>query len=145
MPSSAINPAKTIAFLGLGTMGAPMTLNDDFINTPKFTYNFAGEYGHRLSDRFDLTGRIDYIHKSRIQYDYGNSPLVDQAPFGLLNARLALDLKDIGLTFSVFGTNLTNTVYALGGHDDGEGGSLGFVLKQIAPPREWGASVVYHF
>jgi iron complex outermembrane receptor protein len=125
--------------------GAPMTLNDAFINTPKFTFNLAAEYGLLLTDRFDLTGRADYIHKSRIQYDYGNSPLVDQAPFGLLNARLALEDKNLGLTYSIFGTNLTNTVYALGGHDDGVGGSLGFVLKQIAPPREWGASVAYRF
>jgi iron complex outermembrane receptor protein len=142
---------KLIAGLGVAVgrytellAGAPMTLNDDFINTPKFTYNVAAEYTTLIAD-FDLTGRMDYIHKSTIQYDYGNSPLVSQSPFGLLNARITVGNQHYGLSVSVFATNLTNTVYAVGGHDDGPDGSLGFVLQQMAPPREWGVSATYKF
>lgn len=125
--------------------GAPMTLDDEFINTPKTTYNLAAEYSVPLAADYDATGRLDYIHKSKIEYDYGNSPLVSQSAFGLLNARLTLDARKYGLSLSVFGTNLTNKVYAVGGHDDGVQGSLGFVLQQMAPPREWGVSAEYKF
>jgi iron complex outermembrane receptor protein len=125
--------------------GAPMTLNDRFINTPKTTIDFAAEYAVPLGADYEVSGRLDYIQKSRIEYDYGNSPLVSQPAFSLLNARLRLDANRYGLSVSVFGTNLSNKVYAEGGHDDGVNGSLGFVLQQMAPPREWGVSAEYRF
>jgi hypothetical protein len=42
-----------------------------------------------LKNTGQLTARVDYVHKIRIQYDYGNSPLVVQCPYGLLNTRLS--------------------------------------------------------
>lgn len=125
--------------------GAPMSRGDEFINTPEVSYGLAAEYAFRLHGRSRLSARVDWNHKSRIEYDYGNSPLVAQSPYGLLNARLTLDVAGTGLSLAVFGTNLTNSIYAVGGHDDGEGGSLGFVLKQMGAPREWGVSAKYMF
>lgn len=125
--------------------GAPMTTQDDFINTPKVTYGLSAEYGLQLPAEYRLAGRVDWSHKSRIEYDYGNSPLVAQNPYGLLNARLTLDVGSTGLSLALFGTNLTNSIYAVGGHDDGVGGSLGFVVKQMGAPREWGISGKYQF
>ena len=98
-----------------------------------------------MTGRYSLTGRVDYSHKSRIEFDQGNSPLVAQRAYGLLNARLALDIEDSGLSFALFGTNLTDKDYAIGGHDDGINGSLGFVLQQMGAPREWGVSAAYRF
>ncbi len=125
--------------------GAPMTTGDAFINTPKVTAGVAVEYVTPLTAQWDVTGRVDYLHKSRIQYDYANSPFVSQVSYGLLNARLIFEVRNTGLSLSVFGTNLTNQVYANGGHDDGPRGSLGFVVEQMGAPREWGASVQYKF
>jgi iron complex outermembrane recepter protein len=120
-------------------------LEDDFVNTPEYTYNLAAEYGTPITGNYGLTGRVDFIHKSRIEYDYSNSPLVAQSPYGLLNAGLQLDVTNTGLSFAIFGTNLTNSTYAVGGHDDGPAGSLGFVLQQMGAPREWGVSATYKF
>ena len=125
--------------------GSPMSLDDEFVDTPKVTYTASLEYARAIMGNMTLTGRIDYTHKSEIEFDYGNSPLVDQSPYGLLNARLTLDVSNSGLSFAVFGRNLTDEHYALGGHDDGEGGSLGFVLQQMGAPREWGISAEYRF
>jgi iron complex outermembrane receptor protein len=125
--------------------GAPVTRSDEFVDTPKTSFTVAAQYSTQLTQRYELAGRIDYTHKSWVEYDYSNSPLVAQKPYGLLDAKLTLNIQGTGLSFSVVGTNLTNTVYAVGGHDDGPAGSLGFVLDQLGPPREWGASLEYRF
>lgn len=125
--------------------GSPVSTDDEFVNTPKVSYTASAEYDMKIAGNYDLTGRVDYIHKSRTEYDYGNSAIVAQKPYGLLNARLNLAIPQTALTFSLFATNLTDEEYALGGHDDGVGGSLGFVVKQMAPPREYGISAEYRF
>jgi iron complex outermembrane recepter protein len=125
--------------------GAPVTTNDEFVNTPKVTTDAGVEYTAPVWKDDELVTRLDYVHKTTIQYDYGNSPLVAQPGFGLLNARLTLQTMDSHLSWSLFGTNVTNVHYAVGGHDDGAGGSLGFVIKQMGPPREWGITGRYRF
>lgn len=124
--------------------GAPVTTDDEFLNTPKVSYTLSAQYAADIGSS-TLTGRIDYSHKSLIEYDYGNSDLVDQPAYGLLNARLTLGVANTGLSFSLFGLNLTDEHYALAGHDDHQGGTLGFVLQQMGAPREWGLSAQYKF
>jgi hypothetical protein len=65
-----------------------VTTDSEFVNAPKFTFSPGAEYSVALRSAGQLVGRVDYIYKSRIQYDYGNSPLIAQDPYGLLNARL---------------------------------------------------------
>jgi iron complex outermembrane receptor protein len=98
-----------------------------------------------LPHQQQLTARVDYIHKSAIQYDYANSPLVEQRPFGLVNARFTWLTPCPSLTLYAFGTNLTDVHYAIGGLDDGAGGSLGEVIKLMGRPREWGLGAQLRF
>lgn len=126
--------------------GAPVTTGSQFVNAPKYAFTAGAEYFTTLRNAGQVTGRADYIHKSTIQYDYGNSGPVAQAPYGLLNARLNWQPPhDSRLSFFLFGTNLTNAHYAVGGLDDGPGGSLGEVVKLMGPPREWGLGAHYRF
>jgi iron complex outermembrane receptor protein len=125
--------------------GAPVSLESQFIDTPKLTLTGGAEYSRPLGPAGVLTGRVDYVHKSTIQYDYGNSPLVAQRPYGLLNGRLAWQLPDSHWSVYVSGTNLTDTHYAIGGIDDGAGGSLGEVVKMMGAPREWSVGGRYQF
>ena len=125
--------------------GAPVTTSSQFVNAPKYTFTTSAEYSTGLGAAGRLTGRIDYIHKSRIEYDYSNSALVAQAPYGLLNARVTWQPTDPRLSLFAFGTNLTDTHYATGGIDDGPGGSLGEVVKLMGPPREWGLGATWRF
>jgi outer membrane receptor protein involved in Fe transport len=62
--------------------------------------------------------------------------------YGLLNARFSYTFANDALTFSAFGTNLTNTLYLLSGN-----ASSGFGLAEGAygRPREWGISAGYKF
>lgn len=125
--------------------GAPVTTRSEFVNTPKVTVTTAVEYAAPVGSTARLAARVDYIHKSTIQYDSGNSPLVAQDPYGLLNARLTLTFRSGDISLFLFGTNLTNAHYAVGGIDDGPGGSLGEVIKLMGPPRQWGVGGEYRF
>ena len=62
--------------------------DSEFVYTPKTSVTLAAQYSTPLSDRFELSARIDYAHKSTIDYDVANSPLLRQKPYGLLNARI---------------------------------------------------------
>jgi len=70
---------------------------------------------------------------------------VAQDPFGLVNARLTWQTPDPRVAIHLFGTNLSDTHYALGGLDDGPGGWLGEVIKLMGPPRQWGVGAQYRF
>ncbi len=125
--------------------GAPVTTSSRFVNAPRYTFTSSVEYSAGLGAMGRVTWHVDYVHKSRIEYDYSNSPLVAQSPYGLLNARLTWQPADKRLSLFAFGTNLTDTHYATGGIDDGPGGSLGEVVKLMGAPREWGAGATYRF
>jgi iron complex outermembrane recepter protein len=119
---------------------APVDVHSAFIDTPKVTLGAGTEY------RFgSWSAQLNYVHKSTIQFDYSNSPLVAQHPYGLLNGRITWEPAASDWSLFVFGTNLTNTHFAVGGIDDGPGGSLGEVVKMMGAPLEWGAGARYQF
>jgi iron complex outermembrane receptor protein len=125
--------------------GAPASTHDQFVDAPKVTATAASEYSFPWGRSRQLVGRLDYVHKSTIQFDYGNSPLVVQRPYGLVNARLTLNMSDSRASVFGFVTNLTDVHYAVGGLDDGANGSLGEVVKLMGAPREWGIGARYRF
>jgi iron complex outermembrane receptor protein len=125
--------------------GAPVSTSSQFVNAPKYTFTAGAEQSATMRHAGQLTARVDYIHKSRIEYDYGNSSLVSQAPYGLLNAKVSWQMPESRLSFYSFGTNLTEAHYAVGGLDDGPGGSIGEVIKLMGSAREWGLGGQFRF
>jgi iron complex outermembrane receptor protein len=103
----------------------------------------GAEYGAPIGQRFTLTGRVDFTHKSTIDTDLLSSPLIRQPAYGLLDARVTLDVAD-SLSLAVFGTNLTDEHYFTGGADNFNS-ALGWAFVDMAPPREWGVSAEYRF
>lgn len=151
---SAVPFASLLLTAGLGitdgkyvsiTTGAPVTPSSQFVNAPKYTFTVGAEHSATLKNAGQITSRVDYIRKTRIEYDYGNSALVAQAPYGLLNTKIEWREHESRLSFFAFATNLANAHYAVGGLDDGPGGSLGEVVKLMGSPREWGLGGQYHF
>jgi iron complex outermembrane receptor protein len=123
---------------------AARLINEDsrFVYTPKMSATVAAEYASLVTSGILATGRVDYAYKSTIHYDIANSPLLRQKPYGLVNARLTFEHQTKGWSLSVFGTNLTNRHYIIGGFDDADtpNPGLGFAFVNMAPPREWGVS-----
>jgi iron complex outermembrane receptor protein len=118
-----------------------------FVYTPKTSVTTAAEYEINLGDNFGISGRLDYAYKSAIDYDIANSPLNRQDAYGLLNARLTFEHLTSALSVSVFGTNLTNEHYIIGGFDDATtpNPGLGFAFVNMGRPREWGVSAQWRF
>ena len=130
-------------FVAAGTID----LDNEFPNTPEVTWNVGAEYGTYVSDALKVTGRVDYAWKNTIFYNPENTPFLRQPSYGVLNARLTFALEDSGWSLGVFGTNLTDERYFVGGYDDAQSPSpaLGFAIVNMAAPREWGVSAQLRF
>ena len=124
--------------------GSSLTTSLQFPFTPKVSYTTGAEYNFPLSSSYDFTGRVDYSHKSTTNYTLLNVPSLRQPGYGLLNARLTVDMHPTGLSLSVFGTNLTGTQYFTAGNDQ-TNQAFGWAFVDEAPPREWGVSAEYKF
>jgi iron complex outermembrane recepter protein len=121
--------------------------NSQFVNTPKVSFSLGAEYTTHVTQAIDATGRIDYSHKTTINYDPTNSPLLRQSPYGLLDARLTFEYVPSKISLAIFGTNLTNKHYIVGGYDDADTPTtgLGVAFQDMAPPREWGVTAEIRF
>ena len=110
---------------------------------PKWTGSVSGQYEFPLQNGHTLTGRIDYSFRSKTNFDVFNSEFLWQDAYGLLNGRITLQLNNSDWSFSVFGTNLTEEEYFIGGTH--LFGNLGVTSRMYERPREWGLSVNYDF
>jgi iron complex outermembrane receptor protein len=121
--------------------------NSQFVNTPKVSFSLGAEYTTHVTQAIDATGRIDYSHKTTINYDPTNSPLLRQSAYGLLDARLTFEYVPSKISLAIFGTNLTNKHYIVGGYDDADTPTtgLGVAFQDMAPPREWGVTAEIRF
>jgi len=117
---------------------------------PKWQLNFGARYSFEVGPG-DLTLSADYAYRSDVPVTPLNRdptmPLALQEEFydsvGLVNARVDYDLRDSGLTFSIFATNLTDEHYqrvSISGNN--AGGVQNGVTQE---PRYYGISVRYRF
>jgi len=125
------------------TSTLPISLDDEFVKTPKWSVTLSGEYTVPIQDWGELTARLDYSYKSKIHHDAANSLTALQESYGLLNGRLTFDSADGKWAVSLFGTNLTDKRYLMAADDFLN--VLGFAEAQYARPREWGVSLKFNF
>lgn len=128
---------------GLGpTQILPITLSSHFVKAPEWTVTTGADIRHELSDGSEAALRVDYTMYSRIYHDVANSPIITDDGYGLLNARLSYMLPGKSITLSVFGTNLTDTLYLVSGNVSG---AFGLAEASYGRPREWGVSAGFKF
>ncbi len=63
-----------------------ITTRSQFVNTPKVSFSLGAEYTKQVG-RYLRHRQLDYAHKTTINYDATNSPLLRQVAYGLLDAR----------------------------------------------------------
>lgn len=131
------------AFLASGVI----TRDSKFMNAPKVTYALGAEYGQSIGGGLNASGRVDYSHRSRIHYNVENTAALIQKSYGLLNARLTLEHEASGTSLAVYGTNLTNRHYIVGGFDDAgtPNPAFGFTVVNEGAPREYGVTATVKF
>ena len=110
-------------------------------NQPQWKYGVSAFFNVPMAD--DL-GDLNLSANWSWQDKFNAVGLVSTIPgYGLLGARI--DWNNVarsGVDLSVFGTNLTNKVYVLGGYPIPQ---LGFDSAVFGEPRMYGASVKVHF
>lgn len=128
---------------GLGpTQILPITLASHFVKAPEWTVSTGMEASHEFGDGSEARLRVDYTMYSRIFNDVANTPIITQPSYGLLNARLSYTLAEPAVTLSLFGTNLTDTLYLVSGNASG---AFGLAEGSYGRPREWGVSASFRF
>ncbi len=129
-----------------------------FSQAPEHTYNVGAQYDWSLKNGSSLTTRFDYSYVS--QYWRAADPRLrvawyategagippgfsdESGDFGQFNARLTYAVADGKWDVSVFGTNLTNEYQLNSGFFHG---IWGYDFATVGRPREYGASLAFHF
>ena len=122
-----------------------LTLNSPFPFAPESSYSIGGQWDHDLSSGGAIAARLDYgwidgfyVHQDpRFQ---GSEASTDA--YGLLSGRITYASPDGNWDVAIFGTNLTDQWYRLGGFYAVLGGVDQGV---VARPREFGVSLRMEF
>jgi len=121
-------------------------LNKDtrFRAAPENTASVAADYPMPLSFG-ELRLHADYAWKDQVSHGLvppGDRAVLEDA-YGLLNARVGLQLNQPNLEFALWGRNLTDEEYLTGALDLYS--ALGFSVGYPGEPRVFGVSAMYRF
>ena len=118
-----------------------VTIDTRLPGASDWTINAGVQYDANFGDLGMLTARADYAYRSEFFFDALNE--VGEDGYDTLN--LALTWSNAADTWqvSLFGTNVTDEVYALQGTSILDPG--GFQQVLLARPAEWGLSVGFNF
>ncbi len=125
------------------TPGATVSADLRLMRTPEFTMYLGGEYTMELSDNFDMTLRADYSYQSSQALDPANTAILIQDGYGLLGGRITLTPGDANWEVALYGKNLTNELYLVGGASTLD--SFGIVEGYYGLPTEWGIATKFKF
>ena len=133
-----------------GPMGAPRDRSDEpFSEIPKWSYTLGLSYFQPLG-MGALVARVDYAWMD----DTVSEPQpagqgitvssgINNDSYGLLNARVTLELDSIGTEVALFASNLTDEEYTVTGTDLRQGAGLMAVVPGF--PRTYGLSITKRF
>ncbi|HEY4547936.1 MAG TPA: TonB-dependent receptor [Pedomonas sp.] len=113
---------------------------------PKWKFGLNARLDVPLADDVgDLAVSADYSWQSRTNTNEVNPAVVTTYPsYGLLNGRIEFNnIAETGLDVAIFGTNLTNKKYILGGFPMAT--PMGFETALYGEPRMYGISGKFHF
>jgi len=122
--------------------GVTVSLEDNFIMTPKHMLTFGASYRYKLGNGSSLTPRIDGHYKSEMDFEFQNSDYSVDDGHTALNASLKYQTpkKDWSITLGV--DNLTDELYLIGGDANT---AIGYENGIYARPRNYFATVGYSF
>ncbi len=129
-------------YTDIGT-ATSITLDNEFIKTPKWNLSGSVQYSIPLDNDASVTVRGDWTYQSKVYNNVQNHEAIAQKAYSLFNARITYMPPDEVWELALFGTNLTNETYLING--GGVAGSLGYFFGMYGQPREWGVSLSYHF
>ncbi len=137
-------------FSGVGASRVNLT-GDPFPDQPKWQLNLGAAYVYGLAlanTPATLTGSVNFYYQTKAslnpdQLSIFSNEYTIQSPYGVLNARLALDIPKYAVTVEGWAKNLTDRRYLVGATDVTN--QLGIGNALISDPRTFGFSVTKRF
>ncbi len=117
----------------------------DLAKAPQFKFSVGARYAYPLSGGSQVMGMVDYGWTDKQRSEVANRGQVPLPSYGVLNARVQYTAPDNRWSLAVFGTNLTDELYYVGGTDFANGYTPGATVWDPARPMEYGATVKFNF
>ena len=139
------NPA-TGQILPGSTLTLPnLTLDTPLQRAPKTKFSVGGRYTVPLAGDSKVVASLDYAWTAKQNSAVTIADAVVMPAYGLLSARLQYDAPGGRWSAAVFGTNLTDAYYLVGGVDFAAGYTVGTRELDLGRPREWGVELRTRF
>jgi iron complex outermembrane recepter protein len=120
-----------------------VTLDSRFAQVPEWTASLGAGYDFRPGFGGVVTPRIDLAHRSAAYMNAANTASMRQDAYTLINASLTWQSADERWRVSVFGQNLGDEEYFVGGFADLV--DQGYAEVLLGRPLEWGVSLSYRY
>ena len=115
-----------------------VSLSDEFIRTPEWSWNLGASYLLELDNGGSLTPRLDWVYKSKTHFEPVNNELVAQDAYHALNLRATYRDPTEKWSVALGVNNLTDEQYLVAADSNG---AIGYALGVFARPRNWYLSV----
>jgi iron complex outermembrane recepter protein len=145
---TAYTDPKYNSYNGLNAIGMPVNLaGNSFPNVSRWQSGVAGTY--TLNDPYGpLDTTVDSSFRSTVDYvpdDHtaDSAFSTTQGSYALLNARMSQEISDWNTTVSLWGKNVTNRHYFVGGNDFST--SLGYAYTIPGAPATFGIEIRKRF
>jgi iron complex outermembrane receptor protein len=145
---TAYTDPKYNSYNGFNAVGMAVNLSgNSFPNVSRWQAGVSGTY--TLNDSFGpLDTTVDSSFRSTVDYVPDNHSAesafsTTQGSYGLLNARMSQEISDWNTTISLWGKNVTNKHYFVGGNDFST--SLGFAYTIPGAPATFGIDIRKRF
>jgi iron complex outermembrane recepter protein len=120
-----------------------VTLDSRFAQVPEWTANLGAGYDFRPGFGGVITPRIDLAHRSAAYMNAANTASMRQDAYTLVNASLTWRSADERWSVSLFGQNLGDEEYFVGGFADLV--DQGYAEVLLGRPLEWGVTLSYNY
>ena len=118
----------------IGNIDVAVGKDDDFIRTPKWSWNMAFSYLIPLPKFGALTPRLDWTYRSEIQFEPDNDPFVAEDGYHTFNASFLYTPPDPNWRIQLGVNNLTDEQYMIAGDSNH---NIGYALAVYSRPRNW--------
>jgi len=135
-------------YLGLGLLDAEYRdfiladgsdlSGNPMVSAPDWSLSSAASYTWSVGPG-ELTGHLDYSYRDDLFFDATGRPEIGTEAYGLLNARIALDLPERRYTVALWGKNLADEVYLTEVFDNAAFGSHKLAVGE---PRTYGLELI---
>lgn len=122
--------------------GGQSLFNNRTINSPRWSYAVDANYEVPLSGKLKLAASVNANWRSSQFLEAANTPNSREGGYWLLGGRIAIGADDDRWSLSLWGKNLTKSVYRTYVNDLP---GFGFLLNVYGQPRTYGASLSFQF